>query len=157
MGDDGPQYYWEITERDGTVTKIPPDSVEVVQRRWGDGKPIHTRTRSIPANQITSFRITGQRYSDQPLIEAASQAFREPIYTKTVEKGVEYEAIQARWVKSVMPMERWQRYYSNIPSYHYLGEVNGMAEVAFVVATHSIDVNKTAYCTEDEITRLTTS
>lgn len=153
------QFYWQITERDGTVTRIPPDSVEVVQRRWGEGKPIHTNTRSIAANQITSFRISNQRYTGQPeqkLLEDASQVFNEPIYSQVEGlHGRKYEAVQARWVKTVVTMERWQRYYSSIPSYHLLGEVNGMAEVAFLVATHDIDVNKTPYCSNAEVQRLT--
>lgn len=154
MDDDSPQFYWEITERDGTVTRIPPDSVEVVQRRWGEGKPIHTRLRSIPSQQITSFRITNTRFTTQPLLEAASQAFKEPMFTTTEDNGITYEAVQARWVKTVVTMDRWQRYYSSIPSYRFLGELNGMAEVAFRVATHDIDVNKTPYCTDDEIATL---
>ena len=150
MGDDQPQYYWEIVERDGTVTKIPPKSVAVVQKRLGDGDPIHTRNRSIPARQVVSFRITAERYGDVPLIEAAAQAFKEPL------EGAD-GSVQARWVKQTVPMERWQRFYSAIPSYKLLGEINGMVEIAFVKATHEIDVNKTPYLTAYEVSKVDNS
>lgn len=142
------EYYWEIVERDGTTTRIPPDSVAVVQRRWTEGQPIHTRTRSIPANQIQSFRVTGERYSSVPLIEAAAQAFNDPVQVKLDSGEV---AVKARWVKLVVPMERWGRYYSQSIGYKLLTEMNGMAVIAFRKAIHDIDPNKTPYLTDDEI------
>lgn len=149
-------YYWEIVERDGTTTRIPPDSVQVVQKRLGNGDPIHTRTRSIPASQVRSFRITADRYSDTPLLEAAAQAFKEPIYTKVKGiGGIEEDAISCRWVKIVVPMDKWYKYYSAIPGYKMLGEINGMAELAIAKPIHLIDVNKTPYCTDVEVRTLT--
>lgn len=156
MADDNAQFYWEIIERDDTVTKIPPDSVQVVQKRLGNGDPIHTRTRSIPASQVRSFRITGERYSVQPLLEAASQAFNEPILTEnTGVNGTREMVVKTRWVKIIVPMDKWYKYYSASPGYKMLGELNGMAELAISKPIHLIDVNKTPYCTDVEITKLT--
>lgn len=147
MDENSPQYYWEIVERDGTVTKIPPHNVAVVQRRWTALQPIHTITRSIPAQQIVSFHITAERYDTVPLLEVVAQAFNDPMYTDS-------GAVKARWVKQTVPMERWQRYYSASPAYRFLGELNGMAQIAFIKPIHEIDVNSTPYLTDDELQKI---
>ena len=138
------RYYWEILERDGTITKIPPDSVTVVQRRWTEGLPIHTETRSIPANQIQSFHVTADIYGGVPMLEAASQAFSEPMIT---DDG----SVKWRWVKQVVTSNKWGKYYSLSPGYKLLRSDGGIVEMAFKKAIHDIDVNKTPYLTDEEV------
>ena len=138
------EFFWEIVEHDGTITKIPPDKVEVVQRRWDNKEPIHATTRSIPASQIKKFRITGEPYSSQPLLEEAARAFNEPIETE--------DGIQVKWVKKFVPQ---QSKLLATPSYRSLGQENGMTVVAFRLPVHLIDLNKVTVCTDDEVNSLT--
>lgn len=139
-------YYWELVEREGTVTKIPPDAVEVVKRRMEQGQPINLKTRSIPANQITSFHISEKPFSATPLIEQVAKAFNEPLINDEGE-------VQARWVKKLVPSNKWEKFYA--PSgYKFLGEENGMVWVAFILPSHLIDATATPYCTSEEIAKL---
>lgn len=140
------KYYWEIVEFDGTVTQIPPEAHDVIQRRWDNNQAIHTTNHSIPANQIKKFRITDKPYGEQPLLEAAAQAFRQPVYHE--------DAVVARWVKRSVPQQMYNRRYAGIPAYRSLGENNGMIMMAFRVPVHLIDVAQQTECTEDEVHKL---
>lgn len=154
------QFYWKLEYGDFNDLKsvmIPPASVEQVKRRWEQGQPINLNTGSIPPNQIRSFEITDRPFGEVPrLAESAAQAFHEPIYHPVTGIGlVEEQAIEVRWVKKLVTRQQWEKKFSAIPGYTFLGEYNGMALVAFRVATHDIDLTKVDYCTEDEISQLT--
>jgi hypothetical protein len=149
-------FYWEIVEYDGTVTYIPPSMVDVVKKRRDNGQPINTNIRSITPNQIKKFQITNRPYSQAALPtgdieEEVSQAFKQPAYT-TVDGE---QMIRGRWVKKTVTMDKWNRYFSQLPAYKFLEESSGMAVIAFKLALHDIDVYTTPYCTPDEVTRLT--
>ena len=144
-------YYWELVQYDGTRIEVPPEAVPVVQRRWDNGEPIHTSDMTIPANQIKFFRKTSKRHSAQPLLEAAAQAFNEPVIDEAT------NSIKARWVKKHVPQREYTKHYAQIPAYRKLGEDSGMIVVAFAQPVHMIDTNKVEYCTEEEIQQLTRS
>lgn len=142
-------HYWELTLRDGTKVQIPPEGVEVVQRRWDQGRPISTRRQVIPPNQIVSFEQTSRVKTDVPLIEAAAQAFKEPM-----EEEVNGEiVIQARWVKKQVTQREWEKFYS-ASGYKRLPDEGGMVVVAFRLPTHQID-SKVSYCSDSDIKVLT--
>lgn len=141
-------FYWEIIEHDGTVTDIPPDSVEVVRRRWKNNEPINLATTSIPANQIKKFQLTGRPYGQQPLLEAAAQAFKDPMYNPD-------GTVIVQWVKKHVPQREYTKHYGAIPSYRRLDEDRGMIVVAFRLPVHLIDTAKLDYCTPDEVQQLT--
>lgn len=142
------EFYWELVQFDGTRIEVPPAAVEVIKRRWDAGQPIHTaRQGSIPHNQIKHFRPTDKVFTAQPLLEAAAQAFNEPV--------VESEAIMCRWVKKRVTQQNWGRYYSHHP-YKKLGEEGGMVLVGFRLPIHQINAVNTPYCTDDEVRELTT-
>lgn len=143
-----PEYFWELVQFDGAVILIPPNAVETVKRRWDNGDPIHLRSGSIPHNQIKAFRLTDKQYNSQPAIEAVAQAFHEPL---TGEDG----SIKARWVKKNVTQANWSKHYHAIPSYHQIGDFNGMVTVAFRLAVHDIDTNLVEPCTDEEVNRLT--
>lgn len=143
-------YYWELKwgkypEPIRSVL-IPPDKVEVIKRRWGNGDLINLSTSSIPANQIKSFEMTDKPYTEQRLIDAVAQAFKEPVLSG--------EAIGSRWVKLNVTQDKWSRFYSVTPGYKNLGEFNGLTVVAFKKAIHDIDVQITPYCDDDEVKQL---
>jgi hypothetical protein len=149
------EFYWELIQFDGTVLSIPPKAVELVKRKISNNEPINTPNAIIPANQVKSFRITDRPFNSQPLLEAASQAFKEPIYVQVEGMGGRmYEAIAARWVKRTVTQDKWNRYYSSIPSYRKLDDIGGMVVMAFVKPIHDIDPLVTPYCTEDEVRKL---
>lgn len=127
---------------------IPPDKVQVVKKRWDNGDPIHLTTGSIPADRIKSFRISGTPFTATPLLEAAAQAFNEPILN---EDG----SIVCRWVKRNIPSDKWNRHFSSIPAYKRLGDSGGMVVMAYKLPIHEVDVHTTSYCTDDEVVRLT--
>lgn len=144
------EFYWQLTYgdyKDLQSVKIPPASVETIKRRWSAGDVIHLSTGSIPANQVRSFEITDKQFNAVPLLEAASQAFNEPVVTD--------EGIGTRWVKKPVTQAKWDKYYSASPGYKYLDQMNNMVMVAFKVATHDVDVTKTPYCNESEVQQLT--
>lgn len=146
------EFYWKLEYgdyRDPKSVMIPPGKVQVVQKRWDNGDPIHLNTGSIPANQIRSFEITNRPVTEQPLIEGAAQAFKEPILTKN--------GIACKWVKKDVTQDQWNRYFSSIPGYKRLFDDSTMVTVAFIKAIHDIDVNKTPYCTPEEVKYLTKS
>lgn len=137
--------YWELVTKDGeTRIEIPPASVDIVKKRWNAGEPIHTKNYgSIAANTIKYFRPTTKVYGQLPLLEAASQAFGEPIYN---DDG----SIISRWVTSEVTNMEYAKLYSHVPAYRKLRSDGGLVTVAFLKPVHAIDVNKTPYCTEEE-------
>ncbi len=139
-------YYWLLKTRDGKEIFIPPAGVDVVKRRMADGQPINTRTNSIPPNQIISFDLTDKPYNTQPLLEAAAQAFNDPVLDDT-------GAVMCRWVKKSVTHDRWNRYYSLHP-YKKISDDGAMVTIAFRLPIHGIDVNITAYCTDEEIAQI---
>lgn len=141
------EYFWEITQFDGTVTQIPPNAVEVVKRRMANNEPINTTNMVIPANQIRSFRQTDKQYSTTPLLEAASQAFNEPMLSDG--------GVVVRWVKRCVTNDNYNKHYSKIPAYRRINELNGMTVVAFKLPVHLIS-SELAYCTDEEINKLGT-
>lgn len=150
------KFYWELVQFDDTVSLIPPDSVEVVKRRWADGQPIHLETMSIPANQIKKFTISEKPYSNQKLLEGVAQAFDEPILDKRETAwGYTDETIRCRWVKKTVTNDKWIRFYSNIPGYKFLREDMGMTVVGFKLPVHMRSAVDN--CSEDEVKILTSS
>lgn len=136
---------WEIVQHDGTITDVPSDAVKTVQRRLENGQPIHTKDATIPANQVKNFRKT-ERQEGTKLIDAASQAFNEPVLNG--------EAIVYRWVKKTVPRDRWDKHYSKIPAYKLLDDDSSNLWVAYKQPIHQIDAVKNAYCNEDDIRKL---
>jgi hypothetical protein len=165
-------YYWKLTYGSYDDLKtifIPPEPknmegltpIQVVQRRWDSGQPIHTSNGSIAASMVREFVPTDKPYSDQALLEAGAKAFKEAIVTDMgsikTRSGVEvkYEGIAGKWVKQVTTQQQWERYYSRIDSYHKLYNESGMVTMAFRKATHDIDVMLTPECTDKEVELLT--
>jgi hypothetical protein len=140
-------YYWSLEQFDGTVTEVPPQAVEVVKKRMANGDPINTRTMVIPANQIKSFRQSDKPFG-QPLLEAAAQAFNEPMYA---EDG----SVKAKWVKKSVSQKAYDKSYSGIPAYRKLDDDNGRVVIAFTLPIHEVDINVVSPCNADEINRLT--
>lgn len=145
------EFYWELIQFDGERIEIAPQYVEQIKRKMANNEPIQTTTAMIPANQVKKFQVTDKMFTSQPLLEAAAQAFKEPVIT---EKNGE-ELIESRWVKKTVTKDRWGRYYSQSPGYKFLNDDSGMAVIAFRLAIHDIDSGKTPYCTEDEVRVLT--
>lgn len=164
------EYYWELkygTRDDMRSALIAPDKVEVIAKRLGNGDPIYLSTAVIPANQVRSFEQTDKAYGQQKLLEDASQAFKEPIETDMGEQNflkadgttgtVHYKGIKGRWVKMEVTQNKWEKFYSAIAGYKLLRIEGGIATVAFILAVHDINQQKTPYCTEQEIQQLTRS
>lgn len=144
-------YYWILKYgdyKDLKTVMIPPSAVETVKHRWDNGEPIHTTNGSIPANQIREFERSDRRYTEQPLLESAAQAFHEAIVNPD-------ESVQTKWVKKNVTNNKWDKYYSANPAYRRLGEFNGMVSIAFQVPTHLIDPTAVDYCSDSDITTLT--
>jgi hypothetical protein len=142
------EFYWILTERDGTVTYIRPGrDVDTVKRRWNNGEPIHTSTRSIPAQQIRSFAKSDRLYTEQRLLEDAASAFNEPLESET--------GIVCRWVYKPVTQQKYRQHYEAIPSYRPLRYEDGMVMVAFKCPIHQIDKQKVSLCSEEEILQLT--
>lgn len=148
------EYYWELTYRDPTDFKtirkvqIPPASAPNIRKRWDNGEPIHLNTGSIPANQIVGFEKTSKMFSTQRLLDEVAQAFNEPQY------NADDGSMIVRWVKKEVTQDQWNRHFSPIGAYKYLGEGSGMTTIAFRLPVHIIDTTKVEYCTEEEIKRL---
>lgn len=143
------EFYHELTEYDGTVHYIPPEAVETVQRRWDAGQPIHLKKSgvSVAPGQIKSFRRGSRPYGEQPLLEAAAQAFNEPVFN---EDG----SIVCRWVKKAVPQYQYNKYYAALPAYKRLDDDGATVTVALFLPVHQIDVTKLAYCSDDEVREL---
>ena len=141
-------YYWELVQHDGTILEIPPEAVEAIKRRLDTGDPIHTKTMSIPTNQVKYFRQTERLVTAAPLLEAVAQAFNEPI---EAENG----SIKAKWVKKQVPSRMYSKHYAAIPAYRTLENEGHMVTIAFKLPIHLIDPRKLTECTVEEISRLT--
>ena len=138
------EYYWLLTQHDGTETEIPPQAVAHVKRKMASNQPINLKTATIPINQIKSFRITERPFSDVHLLEEAAGAFGEQMLN---EDG----SMVIRWVKKAVPQDKWNKLYSANIAYKKLGEENSMVIVAFKVPVHLINQSITTYCTDDEV------
>lgn len=140
-------FYWELVLRDDTTVELAPQSVPVVQKRMANKDAINLKNRSIPYSEIKDFRQTDKPYG-QPLLEAAAQAFNEPIWNPDGSMAV-------TWVKKSVSQKSYDKLYGGIPSYRKLDDDNGRAVVAFRVAIHDVDTTTTIPCNQDEINRLT--
>lgn len=150
------EYYWQLIERDGTTTDVPPKHAPTIQKRLADQQVINFSTRSIPHHQVTKFAQSDKIFTDQKLLAEAAQAFRSPIIVnRTFPDGTTDVAVQCRWVKRNVTNERYDKYYSKQPGYHKLRDYNSMAVIAYVVPTHQVNTLETEYCTPDEIKGLT--
>lgn len=141
------EYYWQITQHDGTTTDIPPDKVDVVKRRMIDGLPINLKTMTIPTNQIRSFRISERPFTSTVLLEESAGVFGEPLNNPD-------GSIVYRWVKKGVPQDKWNKYYSPNVAYKKLAEENSMVIVAFKLPVHTINQLMTPYCTDEEVNRI---
>lgn len=141
-------FWWLLVQHDGTQLRIKPQAVDAINKCIAEKKPIKTSTMTIPANQVKSFRITGDKYmgNPQPLIEAVAQAFNQPQLT---EDG----SVKARWVKKEVPQDQYNRYYAPI-GYRRLKDGGGMTTMAYRLPVHLVDVNQHDYCTVSEIGQL---
>lgn len=149
------QYYWQLVERDGTVTHVPPQHVAAVQKRLDNEQVIHFSTHSVPHHQVVKFSVSERVFSDKKLLTEAAQAFRTPIIKETVmPDGRKEVSIEARWVKRKVTQERYNKFYSKSPDFHKLGEYAGMVVIAYVVPTHQVNTEETDYLSTDEIRRV---
>lgn len=146
-------YYWELVEKDGTRHNIPPQAVDVVNKKMVAHDPIPLRTGTVPYAQIEHFRQTNKPYGVK-LLDDASRAFKEPVYQKTVQNGIEYTSVVCDWVKKPVTQREWDSYYAKSPSYRNLGSEGNMVMVAFRVPIHEIDTIATTICTPEEIKKL---
>lgn len=137
------EYYWELVTKDDERYEIPPEAVGVVQRRMGNKEPINLSTATIPFSEIKHFRVTSKAFTRQPLLEAAAQAFNEPMFN---DDG----SIVSRWVKKSVPHREYGKHYSHILGYRRISDDGNMVTIAFRLAVHDIDVNKVTYCTPEE-------
>ncbi len=142
------EYYWALTQWDGTVTQIPPSAVDQVQRRWDQGMPIHTSNGSISSKDIKSF-APSESFTNQRLIEGAAKAFNAPIITDL--------GVKARWIKKTIPEKIYHKYYAGIPAYHRLDSNSSEITIAFRLPIHAINSQNTQECTQKEIDMLTKS
>lgn len=144
------EYYWKLTQHDGTVTDIPPAVVPIVKRRMTDGQAINLKTMSIPANQIKSFRISERPFTETLLLEESAGVFGEPLINPD-------GTMVYKWVKKGVPQDKWNKFYSPNAAYKKLAEENSMVIIAFKLPVHSINQLITPYCTDEEINRLNKS
>ena len=141
------EHYWELVTKDDVKYDIPPAAVPTVNKRMAAHDPIELRSATIPYSEIKHFRISSKPFGTQPLLEAAAQAFREPMFN---EDG----SMQARWVKKQVSQREYTKFYANIPAYRRLDEGGGMVTIAFVLPVHQINLERVEYCTEQELTVL---
>lgn len=140
------EFYWELIQFDGTRIDVPPSLVDTIKRRMASGEPINTKTMSIPANQIKTFRRSEKRFGEQNLIESASRAFKEPMITQD-------NTIVSKWVKKEVTNARYDSYYSKQPSYKRLASEAEMTTIAFRLPIHTI-TEEVDECNEDEVLKL---
>lgn len=137
--------YWHIELYSGEIIKVKPDPAkikfiqEMIAKQEGS---ITTPTRSIIIKDIRDFRVSDERYANQKLMEASAPAFREPEYTKN--------GIKCRLVKKSVSKQKWENYYSRIPSYHLLGDSESFVMIAFTLPTYLIDHQRVQELTQDE-------
>ena len=105
--------YWYIELYSGEIIKVKPDQEKVVYIQGLISQQegaITTPTRSIIVKDIKDFRLSDETYSDQKLLEEASQAFKEPVFTND-------GAIKASWVKKSVSRRIYEKHYKFISSY----------------------------------------
>lgn len=156
--EDNPDLYWHIELYSGEIIKVKPDPAKIkhiqnlISKQEG---AITTPTRSIIVKDIKDFRVSDEMYTDQKLLEGASQAFKEPILTETPgPNGMVYVGVKARYVKKSVPRRKWESYYSKMSSYRLLSENDNYVMMAFVLPVHSIDHTKVQELTPEEELRL---
>lgn len=140
------EYYWELIQFDGTRIDIPPEHVETIKRRMASGEPINTKTMSIPANQIKTFRRSEKRYGEQKILEAVAQAFKEPMINKD-------QSVSSKWVKKEITNAKYDSYYAKQPSYRKLSSESEMTTIAFKLPVHLI-TDEVEECNNDEVLKL---
>lgn len=109
-----------------------------------DNLPINTKTMSIPAHQIKSFRICEKPYTSTPLLEEVAGVFKEAMHN---DDG----SMIYRWVKKGVTQDKWNKYYSPNVAYKKIGDENNMVIIAFKLPVHLINASVTPYCTEQEV------
>lgn len=139
-------YYWELIQFDGTRLEVPPDLVDTIKRRMASGEPINTKTMSIPANQIKTFRRSEKRFGGQKILESVAQAFKEPMIN-------EDQSVSSKWVKKYVTNSKYDSYYSKQPSYRRLGSESEMTTIAFKLPVHLI-TEEVEECNNDEVLKL---
>jgi hypothetical protein len=142
-------YFWELILKDDSVIELPPAAAPVVQKRMANRDVINLKTRSIPYSEIKEFRQSDKQFG-QPLLEAAAQAFREPIFFDVNGEQV----MEAKWVKKSVSQKSYEKGYSGIPAYRKLGEDNGRVVIGFRLPVHEIDMTKVTPCTDAEVESL---
>ena len=143
------QFYWELELFDGSKIEVDPQYVKSIQSKMDKNQPIHTsRSGSIPAHQVKSFRPTDKVVGQTKMIgEATAEAFNEPILN---EAG---DSVMCKWVKKAVTHRNWENHYSKI-GYTRLDDENGMAVIAIFKPIHQIDTNVTPYCSSEQVEML---
>lgn len=141
-------FYWELVLKDGRTIPVRPNLVQRVRQKWDNREVLHFRAESVRPEDIKDFRRTSRPYSDQQLLEAASQAFKQPIIN---DDG----SIASRWVKKLVTPQEYRNQYAGLASYRKLPDQDGMVVVAFCQPTHLIGGQQLAYCTDEEVSMLT--
>jgi hypothetical protein len=141
------EYFWELVQRDGTTTRIPPGAVDVVKKRLQANQPINTRTAVIPANEVKSFKQSNVPFGQQPLLDAVAHTFNEPV-------DGDDGGIVFRWVKKQITHDKWNRHYSNIPSYKFMFDDGNEVTMGYKLPIHLIDERMVTYCNDDDIVKL---
>lgn len=140
-------FYWELITKDDSVYEIPPQAVDVVKKRMNNHDPINLSSATIPFSEIKAFRASEKPFTTTPLLEAASQAFNEPMLN---DDG----SIVGKWVKKTVPNRLYTKHHAHVPSYKFLNNDGGMTEIAFFLPVHEINHTLTE-CTESEVRQLT--
>jgi hypothetical protein len=91
--------------------------------------------------------MTSKAFGHQPLLEAAAQAFDEPLIN---DDG----SMICRWVKKQVTNREYNKHYAAVPAYRKLTEQNGLVTVAFFLPIHEADLDKVDYCEDSEVRKL---
>lgn len=141
------EYYWELVLKDGTTVLIPPQGVVKVNKHLQERTPIVTRSQTIMANDVQTFRVTNKAVNPVPLLESAAQAFSSAEYN---EDG----SIVSRWVKKNVTHREYSSNYSKLPGYHRVGDDASQVWVAMLLPVHMIEPQNIWYCSDEEVERL---
>lgn len=140
--------YWLLKLKGGDEIRIKPSLITAVKTYMDSGGIIHTATRSIPVDQITSFEETDIPYIEHKqvgsgLLEDAARAFKQPLY-------IDDNTIQVKWVKKQVTTRKWNNHYSHIPAYKLIDDDGSHALIRFRLPIHQIN-NSVTECSPDEI------
>lgn len=127
--------YWHLETWDKEIIKVKPDpkTVKYIQELMNKGEgSIMTPTRSIAVKSIKDFRLSDEPYTDQKLLEEASQAFNEPVLNQSGN-------VESRFVKKSVPRRRWDNHYRFISAYRLLSQNEASIMIAFRLPVHQID------------------